>query len=123
MTTKHLYLEFSEPVDPQAVTDLLEQAGLKPSDCRSVTRNHEGHILTDLLAAGVWNQESDWDRCNGPCPENRKHLEWQQLNEEQQDAFLRNYSRFLASCSDEELLLCVLLEDTAEFDGVALDRH
>ena len=121
--TKNLYLEFSEPVDEQAVKNLLEQAGMKPVSSRTVTENNDGYILTQLLAAGIWEQETDQQNCPGPCPEKQKHLAWAELTQEQQHTFLKGYAGFLTSCSEEELLLSELLQDCGAFEGVALTRH
>ena len=125
MTEKHqnLYLEFSEPVERQAVNEALARAGLTVSDSRAVTKNNDGYIITNLLAKGIWNHESDSTNCAGPCPETKKHLEWEELSPDQQQTFMSSFAQFLTKYTSEELMLNLLLEDEDDFEGVALDKH
>ena len=118
--TQHLYLDLGQLTDPERVLAALRAADIHPDDYRPVSRNNTGHIVTDLLAQGIWDHESGAQECQGNCPPERRHLTWDQLTQDQKVAFTANYARFLTNCTSDELLLNTLLENEDLFEQVAL---
>lgn len=120
----HFYIEFSETQQPDQIRNALKAAGMATSDCRAVTPNTDGYIITQVLIAGIWNHETGEARCKDQCPKSGPtHTPWHDLTPEQQDIFRERYVEFLESCRQQELSPCTLLEDLDQFLSVALFPH
>ncbi len=122
--TRTFYLELKNPSTAPAIQAALESCGLEISDeIRTVTRNYEGAILTNLLAQGIWEHRTGNNSCTHPCPGPETHRAWAQLSDEQKDTFLQNYARFVENCRVEELRIDILMEGEEEFQNIRLTPH
>ena len=119
---KTLYLELEEPVETKKLKEILEQVGIRTKECRTVTPNHSGYMITDAMVGGIWNQETGAAYCQGRCPEGQKHVQWQKLTTEQQKSFYRSYIMFLEASRVEQLIPDQLLENDKLFEKVTLSR-
>ena len=119
---KTLYLELEEPVETKKLKEILEQIGIRTKECRTVTPNHSGYMITDAMVGGIWNQETGAAYCKGRCPEGQKHVPWQKLTTEQQKSFYRSYIMFLEASRVEQLIPDQLLENDKLFEKVTLSR-
>ena len=119
---KTLYLELEEPVETKKLKEILEQVGIRTKECRTVTPNHSGYMITDAMVGGIWNQETGAAYCQGRCPEGQKHVPWQKLTTEQQKSFYRSYIMFLEASRVEQLIPDQLLENDKLFEKVTLSR-
>ena len=121
-TSRNLHLSLGAPEDLENVVEALQQAGIKVEECRPVSNNNDGHIVTDLLAQGIWAEGTGANKCRGNCPRDKKHHLWKDLSEDQRAEFARRYAIFLTNCTSDELIAEVLLDDADEFEEVALSR-
>ena len=124
----HIYVELTAPenLGPaiERVRAALGDAGIGVRDLRAVTKNEDGHITTDLLISGIWDQETGKHDCDGRCRgSGREHKGWSELTPEQQQAFARRYAQFITNCGEDELALDFLLQGAQEFGNVALSSH
>ena len=120
--TRHVFLELSEESTPEEVARTLGYAGTQVSEARAVHGNHDGYILTQALAQGIWDYETGAGYCKDNCPRGKKHRTWDQLSSEQQETFLSYYTTFVEQCRTDELIPEILLQDAAVFRDIALDR-
>ena len=120
-----MYIELLEPAEVQTVRQALRDAGIATAaGCRTVTRNHEGHIITDLLIAGIWDHETGQMTCDRSCRNNpRPHRKWGQLDQEQQRSFIASYVSFIEQSRSAWLEPAATLEQDQRFDAVALSPH
>lgn len=122
--TNAVHVSLKEPAEAEAVSQALEGAGIGVQAIREVTRIHDGYALTELLAQGIWEHETGQAHCAsrnpGRCPGEDRHRGWAELSEEQRDAFIARYVRFLESCREEELMTDLLLKNEEAFQGVAV---
>ena len=64
---RHFHLDLREPHDALRVAEALRQANIETWEVREVSPNHDGVILTQALARGIWQQETGQIRCEGHC--------------------------------------------------------
>ena len=127
MLTKHktFYIETTDEICEEEIKRKLKAAGVNTEQTRVVTGLHDGYVMTDLLAEGIWNYETGYDDCDESCKENgAKHVAWLELTAEQQDEFVRHYAQFIENSRQDCLLPDLLLEENDLFEGVLLrNRH
>ena len=120
--SKTIYLELEEPVETRELRSVLEQAGIRTQECRTVTPSHDGYVITDALIERIWKQETGEAYCQGRCPEGQEHVPWQELTTEQQKSFHQSYVMFLEASRVDHLVPDQLLEDNELFEKVVLHR-
>ena len=87
---RHFHLDLQEPHDALRVAEALRQANIETWEVREVSPNHDGVILTQALARGIWQQETGQIRCEGHCrnePGAPQHMTWEELSTDQQETF------------------------------------
>ena len=78
------------------VAEALRQAGIETWEVREVSPNHDGVILTQALAKGIWQQETGEIRCDGHCrnePGAPQHMTREELSTDQQETFTSDLAR------------------------------
>ena len=118
--SNHVLIEFEETHQLDAIVNLLKSNGFDPQSIRYTTANHEGFIITQLLAAATWDDESGYNDCQQPCTHQRTHLPWKDLSTRQRQIFMKRYSQFLINCTTDELQLNLLLDGSGTFHDVGL---
>ena len=116
----HFYIEVDEPTTPDQISQAMASLGRQVRNVRAVRANHDGYILTELLAAGIWETESGADQCEKCPPGQQQHLKWSQLDEKQRHSFLKGLAHFLDASRTDQLLLSDILGDVTEFQGIRL---
>ena len=114
------------------VAEALRQANIETWDVREVSPNHDGVILTQALARGIWQQETGQIRCEGHCrnePGAPQHMTWEELSTDQQETFTSDLAHFPDHFPDhfreagrqaEYRPERDSLDDDDMFDGIAL---
>ena len=110
------------------VVEALSQANIETWEVREVSPNHDGVILTQALARGIWQQETGQIRCEGHCrnePGAPQHMTWEELSTDQQETFTSDLARFPDHYRDagrqaEYRPERDSLDDDDKFDGIAL---
>ena len=122
---KTFYIETTNDICEEELKHKLKAAGINTEQTRTVTSLHDGYVLTNLLAEGIWNYETGYDECDESCKEKgSKHVAWSGLTEEQQDEFVKHYTQFIENSRQDCLLPDLLLEDNNLFEAVLLrNRH
>lgn len=122
---KTFYIETTDEICEEEMKSKLKAAGVNTERTRTVTSLHDGYILTNLLAEGIWNYETGYDECDKSCKENgAKHVAWLELTSEQQDEFVKHYAKFIENSRQDCLLPDLLLEENDLFEDVLLrNRH
>ena len=119
-SSNHVLIEFADPQELSAIVNLLKTNGFSPQSIRYTTANHNGFIITQLLAAATWEDESGYNDCQKPCAHQNPHLSWKDLSTRQRRIFMKRYSQFLVNCTTEDLQLNLLLEGSGAFHNVGL---
>ena len=124
----HIYVELTSPEDLgraiETVRAALGDAGIGVVDLRAVTRNEDGHIVTDLLISGIWDHETGKRDCDGPLPGLGARAPGLERTDSRTAAGVRRrYAQFMTNCREDQLDPDLLLQDAEEFGGVALASH
>ena len=125
MTTKHrqFHIDLMEPATAQAVVAALRQAGIEAWESREVSPNHDGVIITELLAKGIWEQETGQSLCPGKdCPGDvmgNPHRRYEDLSEEQREIFTRSVAAFMERSRLHDYAPSLSLNQN-DFQGIAL---
>ena len=125
---QHFHLDLRKPHDALRVAEALRQAGIETWEVREVSPNHDGVILTQALARGIWQQYTGQIRCEGHCrnePGAPQHMTWEELSTDQQETFTSDLAHFPdhfrgAGRQAEYRPERDSLDDDDEFGGVAL---
>ena len=122
--TNQIHLELDKATDPALVRKALEDAGITALACQPANPEHSGYILTEKMSKTAWEQESGYSRCRGQCShETARHRPWDELDEDQKNAFLEHYAGFIEEARTDELILSELLDERNEFDDVLTSWH
>ena len=121
---RHFHLDFRKPHDAMRVAEALRQANIETWEVREVSPNHDGVILTQALARGIWQQETGQIRCEGHCrnePGAPQHMTWEELSADQQATFTSDIAHFMEAGRQAQYRPeRDSLDDDDKFDGVAL---
>ena len=118
------YLELDSATDPAAIRKALADAGITVPLCQAATQQHNGYILTEQMARTAWEEDSGYSRCQGECRDQEdRHHSWDELDQFQKDAYLKNYAMFTEVIRTQVLALPDLLQNRDEFDEVLLVSH
>ena len=114
---RNFYLNTSG-ADADKIQEALRAAGIETLVVRETTPNHDGIIITETLAAGIWDHESGAARCQDPVDQECGHRKWDQLSQEQRDEFTKELASFYEYQRIERMQLSVLLEFSEELGDV-----
>ena len=119
--TQGYYFETATEMTEPELRLVLERAGVQAVDARLTTVNHNGVIITETLAKGIWNHETGYDQCNGGCNGQAKsHTGWDRLSPEQRGAFTRRLAEFMDHSRADQFSAAESIADDAGFESVAL---
>ena len=120
---KGYYFETETDMTEPELGLALENAGIKAVNARRTTLNHDGVIITETLANGIWNHETGYDYCNDDCRGQVKtHTEWNQLSPEQRDTFTKRLIGFMENSRIDQFSTAESMEYDQEFANIALER-
>lgn len=119
--TKTFYIH-TEGTTTEALTNALQSAGIPVNEVRTTSINHDGIIITELLAKGTWNHGTGQAYCQATPQKPCTHLEWDQLSETQKGLFIRHMAAFLEYCGQEKFVPLSMVEDDEEFEGIRLTK-
>ena len=113
----HFLVAIDKDTTVLAVKDALRRHGIEAADIRDVTPNHNGYVFTNLLAEGIWEQETGAAHCQ---QESCNHRAWRELTKEQQNTFTSALAQFLDNCRIEEFQPELNLAGMPSFQDIRL---
>ena len=122
--TDRFYLELDAATTPERLRQALLDAGVTAPVCEPASPEHLGYILTEDAARTAWEDGSGYSKCQGECArESFQHQAWEELADDQKDAFLESYTQYLEMVRTEDLMFSDLLYERRELEGVLTSEH